>query len=191
MSATGFLGALRSFIRPDLVVDGALDLFEDDAGSTLPALRLKKHGRPLLIRPDLCGRRPGQVAANDRLFPLVKLDGGLARHCDYVIAHAADEAHEAVLFLLFIELKSGAANDARLQIENTRLLIDGLVAAAQHHGRAHPPTIVRRGVTFAGKARTPKGRRCPYDVNPRMRDLPCATIAPFEHHLDYFCHQEM
>jgi len=143
-----------------------------------------------VIRPDLCARRPGAVSANDRLFPLLRLDGGLARHCDYVIAHASDEAQDDALYLLFVELKSGDGGDSRRQLENTRLLIDGLIAAATHHGRAAQPRIVRRGITFAGRARTPKGVRCPYDENPRMSDLRCATVPPDEYRLGYFCHTQ-
>lgn len=188
MTSWRFLDALRAVVRDDLVVEGTIRLVERDAGSTLPEVLIKKSGRPLVLRPDLCALRPGKVSANDRLFPLVKLDGGFARHCDYVIAHSSDEARDDALYLLFVELKSGAAADARRQIENTRLLIDGLVAAATHHGRVAQPQIVRRGVTFARQARTPKGVRCPYDENPRMPDLRCATVPPDEYRLGYFCH---
>ena len=197
------LQAIANVLRPDLIQQGSIRLEEADPGSACRAITLDKGGRnAIVLRPDqvgggICPRHDCAIRldAANRLFPLFRLDAGIAVMCDYIVFCQDTPRPDARLFVLLCELKSGNVGGSRQQIENGRLLADYLLAKASHHGAVRSlPEIQRRGLVFRADARVPKGSlrssRCAYEPWPQafFQDLPVAHYAcGAEYPLEHFC----
>lgn len=134
MALTPLLQSIQQVLRPGVASAGAIELAESDPGSTIPAFRLKTTQPTLVLRFDRLAR--DGISANDRLFPLLDpTQPGLCVCCDYVLLWQRGGEVDAPLYVLLAELKSGLGRGAMRQIENTRLVVDHLLAMVRHHGR--------------------------------------------------------
>lgn len=196
------LQAIAQVLRPRVAPPGTLRLTESEPGSTCRPITLHKSGQAVLLRPDLsagavCPRADCALtlAAQDRLFPLFRLDmPGLAVMCDYILFCQAASGDDTRLFVLHCELKSGNVDGSRRQIENGRLLVDYILAMTSHHLTPRPsPTVAHRGIVFSPKFGVPKGNlrkaRCKYQQLPGgFGDMPFAYYACGEEYpLEHFC----
>lgn len=151
------LQALEELVEPSVIQRGAVELCEDDPGSTCPPTVLQKSGRALVVR--LASPHDG-IPTNRWLFPLFRVDQAqppVARSCDYIVFYAPRD-EEAALFVFLCELKSGAGKGAVTQIRNGKLLVDYMLAVAQHHGKVERlPELAFRGIVFSPRAPSQKG----------------------------------
>ncbi len=196
MALTPLLQAVRDMLRPQVIRPGPIELTEDDPGSRIQPFKLETSQPTLVLRFE--GIPRASFALNDRLFPLLNpVVAGLCLHCDYVILRQARTAGHspAPLYVLLVELKSGAAHDAQKQIENTRILIESTLATMRRAQRNAPWTddLRFRGLIFTPSARPaagdPRRHPCPYDASsPSMPDLLFVRHPPCPgYQLDWFC----
>ncbi|MCU0687671.1 MAG: hypothetical protein MUF34_36425, partial [Polyangiaceae bacterium] len=175
---TALLQAIGELVRPGLMVDGSpIRLEETDPGSTCKPVTLSRTGPALVLKLDVpfqaCPRPGCQLtfAANDRIFPLFRTDQkGFSAVCDYIIfCQEQSPSGSATYYALLCELKSGGVTGSMKQLENACLLIDYIIAMAQHHsslgGRL---SIEKRGIVFSTRFAVPKGQlrknRCQYQA---------------------------
>jgi hypothetical protein len=194
VALTALLQTVRDLVRPQLPLSGAILLQEEDPGSTIRPFKLETSQPALVVRLD---QVPCEgMSVDDRLFPLFNRSiSGLCIHCDYVIFRQSRATSDAPLYVLLVELKSGPLGDAQKQIENTRLLMDWMLATMRRYKKSAPWTddVRYRGLIFTSSARPvagdPKRVPCPYDATSTampdvlfVRHPPCAG-----YQLDWFC----
>ena len=194
MALTPLLQAVCELLRPQLLRRGLIDLVEDDPDSRIEPFRLGTTQPALVLRFEQIPH--AGLALNDRLFPLLNpTEQGLCLHCDYVILRQEHDREHAPLYVLLVELKSGKPKEAQKQIENTRILVDGMLATMKHARGAAPwaSDVRYRGVIFTPNARPtagdPKRHPCPYEATSQVmpdvlfvRHPPCPG-----YQLDWFC----
>ena len=193
MALTALLLNIRELLRPQLFRAGAIELSEEDPGSSIAPFKLETSQPALVLRFDQVPHEG--MSLNDRLFPLLDhTKPGLCVHCDYVILRQAHGRESEPLYVLLIELKSGPTGGALKQIESSRLLIDGALAMMRHASKTAPWTsVVRyRGLIFTPQARPVAGdpRRvpCPYEASQAMGDVHFVHLPPCPgYQLDWFC----
>lgn len=151
------LQALEELVEPRVIQRGQVELCEDDPGSTCPPTVLQKSGRALVVR--LASPHEG-IPTNRWLFPLFQVENAtppVARSCDYIVFYAP-RADEAAMFVFLCELKSGSPKGALAQLRNGKLLVDYMLAVAQHHGRvASMPAVAFRGIVLSPRFTSQKG----------------------------------
>lgn len=193
---------LSNVVRPELRSAGGLALQELDQGSTCPAFSLGAQGvRYLLLRPDsvltACGAKgcSGPTTKNDALFPYLKSGAsGVTQCCDFIAFCAYKNANESQsLFIVMIELKSGAVSGSRRQLENGRRVGDFLVGVVRDRAKTSflGLKVEYRGLVFSPKAPRitgdPTRNRCPFmpyhDGDPTLLTI---LARPQEQHLRYF-----
>lgn len=194
MALTPLLQSIRAVLRPALVGSGAIELAEIDPGSSVAPFRLKTTQPTLVLRFDDIPHEG--MTLNDRLFPMFDVTrAGVSTSCDYVLLWQRNDDPGAPLYVLLAELKSSVMTGAVRQIENSRLLVDHLLATVRHHEGAPllPERVRYRGVVFSPSARPPSGdpRRvpCPYrPASQAMPDLLLVRHPPCDGYLvDWFC----
>lgn len=109
--------ALRELLHPQILQNGALELREDDDGSTCPPTKLERAGQAVALRFETQRLRPYkdrdeiQIPTNRWLFPLFneqRSEPPVCRSCDYLVFYTLPGPAES-LFVLLCELKSGRA----------------------------------------------------------------------------------
>ncbi len=192
--------ALRELLATRVVLDGALELREEDPYSTCPATKILGGGSAVTLRfkdwqykPDL------QIPTNLWLFPLLNSTNPqtpACRSCDYIIFYVSKEnPGQEKLFVFLCELKSGAAKGASPQLRNGKLIADYLLAVTKLHGKvtAWPEEPHYRGIIFVGgypgnKWATRSPARANYTPDQLCHDLQTTTVRPGpDYPLQYFC----
>jgi hypothetical protein len=160
MSKRGFVQAIQEALRDGLMVADA-ELREDAAGSTCKPVRIHRSGKCVVISFNAhvsFTPRGDSICIKDRLFPLFRERGGVARMCDYwILCEQGDDA--PVLYVLLCELKSGKPDGAVAQIENAKLLAEYFLAMVGHHEEIGLPRVEYRGLVFSHRPAPKAGLR--------------------------------
>jgi hypothetical protein len=147
----GILSALRAACLPRIICDN-WELREEAPESTVQPFRIERspNCQALLIRPD---QVRGEVAANQRLFPLFNSTvSRLTTCCDYILF---GNTAPSTLTIVLIKLKSGSGSGTATQTDNAAILLQTLLSAAVWHAGLATPTLRWRSLILAGRA--PKG----------------------------------
>jgi hypothetical protein len=197
---TTLLQSIAEILRPELQDNRSPITLEEPQHPEFDPVILSKSGPALVLRLDAVPARPCPrpgcglaLSTSDRLFPLFRVDTEeLAASCDYVIFYQPKQ-DTTRLYVLLCELKQGSAGHSKRQLENSRLLIDYLIAMASYHRPVQSrPDLVYRGIVFSSRYAAPKpgtrDARCTYVPNSgRMADLMLVHTRNTRYPLDYFC----